>query len=91
MNSIFHARFHACLALSRVIADSIRLVQLEPNQIVHVMTPSEALDHAVSMLPHAPRKVGGNSDVQRAISLAGKEIDTRKTLAHAQNPSRYWV
>src|SRR6185437_16587840 len=60
------------------------LVQLEPDTAMHVMVLGEPVAHVVLMLPNTRWKIGGDTDVQRAISLAGEEVDAWQTLAHGR-------
>ena len=61
-------------------------MQLEPDEVVHVMTLGEAIDHVVPMLPDACRQIGSDADVQRAVAMAGEEIDAGISFLHAVNP-----
>src|SRR6185503_5392286 len=51
-----------------------RLMHFEPDEVVYAMTPSEALGHAVSVLPDTRRKVGSDADIQRAIEATGEQV-----------------
>ena len=52
-----------------------RFVQLEPDKGVHLVFLRKALDLVVLVLPDTLGEVGGDAYVERAIALAGKDVD----------------
>ena len=56
--------------------------QLEPHEPVHPVPAGETSRHVVPVFPHAPHQVAGHADVQRAVALAGEDVDGGLRVAH---------
>ena len=52
-------------------------MQLVIHQAMDAVSLRETLDHIVFVFPRTLGEVTGHSDVQGAVSLAGKDIDRR--------------
>ena len=46
-----------------------------PDQVVDVVFFRETFDHVVLVLPDPLDQIGGNSDIERAVALAGEDVD----------------
>ncbi len=65
---------------------------LEMNEAVDVVTPGEAGNDAVAMLPEPARQVRRDADVERAIMPIGKDVDARVSLEwHTVERAPRWM
>jgi hypothetical protein len=52
-----------------------RIVRLVPDQVLHAVVAGEASDDSVFVLPRALQQVVSRPDVERAVPLAGGDVN----------------
>jgi len=52
-------------------------MRLVPDEALDVVAPGEAFGFALLVLPDALGEIGRHADIERAVALAGEDVDAR--------------
>src|SRR5690242_13834959 len=52
-------------------------MHLVPHQVLDAVSRAESFGQVLSMLPDAHNEVADDADIQRAVTIAGKQVDAR--------------